>query len=63
MGVLQMVKDAVTGGDDVADLVARLDAERAKGAATCAEIERLEQTRLQAEDYDAAKASMSASRK
>jgi hypothetical protein len=54
--VLTMVKNAVAGGDDVADLVAQIDAARAKGVAAHQELERLEQVRLSAETFEAAEA-------
>jgi hypothetical protein len=53
--VLQMVRDKITGADDVGDLVGEIESTRAKGIAASAELERLEQARLVAEDYDAAK--------
>jgi hypothetical protein len=40
--VLQMMTNAVTGGDDIGDIVGQLDAAKAKGAAAYQEIERLE---------------------
>jgi hypothetical protein len=47
--VLQMMTNAVTGGDDIGDIVGQLDAAKAKGAAAYQEIERLEVQRLAAQ--------------
>jgi hypothetical protein len=56
MGVIAMVKSVVGAGDDVGDLVAQLDATRAKGIAAHQELERLEAVRLAAETFEAAEA-------
>jgi hypothetical protein len=54
--VLQMVKSmAGIGDDDVGYLVGEIEATRAKGLASSAELERLDEQRLVADDYDAAK--------
>jgi hypothetical protein len=54
MGVLQMVRDKMTG-DDVGDLVGEIESTRSKGVVAHTELDRLEAARLVAEDYDAAK--------
>ena len=55
MGVVAMMKSVVGAGDDVGLLTGEIESTRAKGIAASAELERLEQARLVAEDYDAAK--------
>jgi hypothetical protein len=53
--VLKMVASMVTGVDDVGDLVGEIEATRAKGIASSAQLEQLEQQRLVADTYDDAK--------
>jgi hypothetical protein len=60
MGTLmQMVENAVGVGDSVGDLVGRIEAERAKLAASMQEVERLEAVRVGADSYEDAQAAES----
>src|ERR1700736_5484523 len=60
MGTLmQMVENAVGVGDSVGDLVGRIEAERAKLAASMQEIERLEAVRVGSDSYEDAQAAES----
>jgi hypothetical protein len=53
--ILTVVKSMAGIGDDVGLLTGEIEATRSKGIAASAELERLEASRLVAEDYDAAK--------
>jgi hypothetical protein len=55
MGVLQMVRDKMTG-DDLDDLTRRIDDTRSSGIRGHAELEKLEAARLAAASYDEARA-------
>src|SRR5260221_8321820 len=52
-GLLKVVTGK--GGDDVADLTARIEAEKAKASQACADIERLENERRTADTFEQAR--------
>jgi len=59
MKAMTLVKNFMTGMDSVGDIVGRIEAERAKLAASMQEVERLEAVRVGADSYEDAQAAES----